>query len=575
MQTDNNSTTDNEVIPKSKGLIFPIIALVIVIIILPISYICFNAAQYETHFFPNTCVNGVDVSGMDAATAKAALQTAIDSYSILIKARDRADESISGAEVGLSMVFDDTFDSALLNQNSSLWFLNLFKSTDYTMQTMCSVDDELFDKAADRLSCFDRASSASPTNATISSYSDAGYTVVDGEPGNIIVDKDGVKECIKEAILSLDESVDIDYEGNTFYLRPAIDAADDRLSAVIDTLNTYTKTRLHYTDTDITLAGDTISTWLSMDDTYNVLVDEEGIKGYVAEVAKTVDTSGKAKTLKTSYGKTVTVTGGSYGWKVNQEAEAAKLSEEIKTGEEIERELEYEQKAASHTEPDYGNTYVEINLTAQHLYYYKNGSLVIESDFVSGNLARGFGTPGGAYALAYKQRNAVLRGQGYASPVSYWMPFNRGIGLHDANWRGSFGGSIYKTNGSHGCINLPPAVAKVIFENIEAGCPVLCYFLDGTESSKTSSKTGTSTATAAATQAATLPTQAETVPAVTESTAPESTAVVTPQTGVNGGPGVTAAETQPQTQAESKAEVQPQTETLSQPETGINGGPGV
>ena len=108
------------------------------------------------------------------------------------------------------------------------------------------------------------------------------------------------------------------------------------------------------------------------------------------------------------------------------------------------REPEYSQKAASRGANDYGSTYVEINLTAQHLYFYKNGELLVETDFVSGNESRGWATPGGAYPLTYKQRNATLRGEGYATPVSYWMPFNGGIGLHDASWRGSFGGAIIR-----------------------------------------------------------------------------------------------------------------------------------
>ncbi len=96
---------------------------------------------------------------------------------------------------------------------------------------------------------------------------------------------------------------------------------------------------------------------------------------------------------------------------------------------------------------------------------------MVESDFVSGNESRGWSTPAGAYPLTYKQRNATLKGQNYSTPVSYWMPFNGGIGMHDAYWRSSFGGKIYKTNGSHGCINLPPAVAKTVYENISAGMP--------------------------------------------------------------------------------------------------------
>lgn len=72
-----------------------------------------------------------------------------------------------------------------------------------------------------------------------------------------------------------------------------------------------------------------------------------------------------------------------------------------------------------------------MNLTAQHLFYYKNGKLLIESDFVSGNEAKGWSTPAGAYELTYKQRNAVLKGKNYNTPVTYWMPFNGNIGMHD------------------------------------------------------------------------------------------------------------------------------------------------
>ena len=59
----------------------------------------------------------------------------------------------------------------------------------------------------------------------------------------------------------------------------------------------------------------------------------------------------------------------------------------IKNGEQTSREPEYSQKGASRTGNDYGNTYVEINLTAQHLYFYVKGKLVVQSDFVSGNAA--------------------------------------------------------------------------------------------------------------------------------------------------------------------------------------------
>ena len=128
----------------------------------------------------------------------------------------------------------------------------------------------------------------------------------------------------------------------------------------------------------------------------------------------------------------------------------------LESGENYTGEVVYHQRAAQYGDPDYGNTYVEVSISAQHFWYYKNGTVVLESDFVSGDPTKGHDTPKGIYRLAYKARDQVLEGQGYASPVKYWMPFVDGCGFHDADWRDRFGGSIYKGDGSHGCLNLPP-----------------------------------------------------------------------------------------------------------------------
>ena len=134
---------------------------------------------------------------------------------------------------------------------------------------------------------------------------------------------------------------------------------------------------------------------------------------------------------------------------------------------------------------------------------------VLESDFVSGNVSKNYTTPPGIFSLTYKQKDAVLKGQDYAAPVSYWMPFNRNIGFHDAKWRSKFGGDIYKTGGSHGCINMPPSNAKILFENINTGFPVICYNMEGT-ARKTNSTNINQAAQTTATQAGAADTALET-----------------------------------------------------------------
>ena len=177
------------------------------------------------------------------------------------------------------------------------------------------------------------------------------------------------------------------------------------------------------------------------------------------------------------------ITKGDYGWRMNRADTTEELIAAVKEGGSHEMTPLWLQEANSRSSQDWGNTYVEINLSAQHLYFYKDGALVVESDFVSGNMSKGYDTPGGIYSLKYKQSPAVLRGDiqpdgsyGYESPVTYWMPFNGGVGMHDASWRSTFGGNIYLSNGSHGCINLPISAAKKIYENISSGTPVICFY---------------------------------------------------------------------------------------------------
>ena len=135
----------------------------------------------------------------------------------------------------------------------------------------------------------------------------------------------------------------------------------------------------------------------------------------------------------------------------------------------------YSHKALSGGLNDLGDTYIEVDIPNQKLTCIKDGKLFLETDVVTGNMLRHRDTPSGVYYIYGKQKNRVLRGPGYASHVNFWMPVVRGVGIHDALWRDEFGGDIYQTEGSHGCINTPYDNMKLLYENIEVGTPVLIY----------------------------------------------------------------------------------------------------
>lgn len=119
---------------------------------------------------------------------------------------------------------------------------------------------------------------------------------------------------------------------------------------------------------------------------------------------------------------------------------------------------------------------VVVNLTAQHLYVYNSvGALVVSTPIVSGCVYNDTETITGTFHIYAKSRNVTLTGPGYASPVKYWMPFSGGYGLHDANWRSNFGPEEYLYNGSHGCVNIPPAVAGQVYDNVSVGTTVIIF----------------------------------------------------------------------------------------------------
>ena len=498
-----------------------------------------ESLKYKTCFLPGTIVDGMDVTGKTAAEVEDAIMEQLKGYKLTINGREDLSESITGEEVGLYAEFDDTLAKAIAAQKPMEWGKYRFGKSVNEVNTdaLIRYNDEMLGEAVDSLSCMDKENMREPQDAKISDYTSGGYTIIKEDEGTELLE-DKVKEAVAAAVMSLAESVDLEEQG--CYVSPSITSEDEALKTACETMNKYVGARITYQfgDKSETLSGDEIHNWLTVNGT-SVRINEGKATEYVKKLAASYDTAYKAKSLKTSYGKTVSITGGSYGYKINQAKEAATLVSLIKNGEQTSREPEYSQKGASRTGNDYGNTYVEINLTAQHLYFYVKGKLVVQSDFVSGNAAKGWSTPAGAYSITYKQRNATLKGQGYATTVSYWMPFNGGIGLHDANWRKTFGGTIYKTNGSHGCVNLPPAVAKTIYENISAGDPVLCYHLDGTESASTSGtkKDETAATTAAATTAAPETTVAPTTAAPETTAAPTTAAPTTeaPTTPAAGG----------------------------------------
>lgn len=450
---------------------------VIVAIYLGISFF------FRSHFFFNTTINGINVSRCNAKTAEEKMQKHIQGYKLNIIGKKTKD-SFSGEDIYMEVKWQNDVTELVEKQNEFLWFIKLFKGDKLKEDIKITYNEPALNEVVFGLNCMKESKQTKAEDARISEYTEEnGYMLVPCKEGteiDVAVFLDTIRACIAEL------KTELVLEESSCYVEPKIKDDDETLLAAISYLNNCLRAVITHEvgQSKSVLDKTTIQSWIQLSDDYKVTLNEEALDAYVTELENKYNTCYKTKQFATSYNKTISVSNSKYGWKVDHEAEKNALREEILAGKPVTRDLHYSMTAASRDGNDYGNSYVEINLTAQHLFMYVNGKLVTESDFVSGDVSDGNATPTGFFGLTYKKQDAVLRGENYTTPVKYWMPFNGNIGMHDASWRGSFGAAIYERNGSHGCINLPTNSAKVIFENIKDNFPIVCYKLPGTETEK-------------------------------------------------------------------------------------------
>lgn len=115
--------------------------------------------------------------------------------------------------------------------------------------------------------------------------------------------------------------------------------------------------------------------------------------------------------------------------------------------------------------------FVVIDISSQSLSLYNDTDIMMKTSIVSGSLDNPSDI--GFFKVYSKRQNTYLTGDNYSRFVNYWIAYNGGEGMHDAIWRNEFGGTIYKKNGSHGCINMKLKDAEYVYDNVKIGTKVL------------------------------------------------------------------------------------------------------
>lgn len=455
---------DNE---KNKNYFIIVIIFVIICI-----YGVFSI-YFIKHFYFGTYINEINVSCKTVKEANELLLKESYNYTIKLEERNDVTEYIKGSNINFEYKGSKETEEIKTSQNPFLWIVNIFSNNKYIINEVYSFDRNLLKEELEKLNCFNSEDIVEPIDACLK-YEDGEFKIIKEVYGNKI-NEEFLYAYLLNSILLGERCINLD-EINA-YENPKFTSESEKVIKAQNELNKYVSSEIYYIfDNEIeVLDSSIINTWLEVDSTMNVVINEEKIKEYIKTLGIKYDTYGKTRSFKSTTGKNINVLGGNYGWRIDRIKEKEALIKNIKSGEIIKKEPIYLQTALGNHENDIGNTYVEINLTNQYLWFYKSGKIITQGDVVTGNVSRGNATPQGTYTLNYKQKNATLRGANYNSDVKYWMPFNMNIGIHDASWRKSFGGNIYQTSGSHGCVNAPEYLAKNIFENIEPGTPIICY----------------------------------------------------------------------------------------------------
>lgn len=432
-------------------------------------------------------VSGLDVSRLTAEQAEEKIISSFENRTVVFQENDQQVYSTTLKNLGYSLNKDALLEKLNKLQKQREENRKLFpKEENVDLEYQIEQDEEQ-EKQALNLSNFGDKERKASIDASISYDKEKKEFILTKQKQGNEIDEDKLLTTVDT---TLDAVFDTAFLGDAItvpvnkhvYVSPLVTATEDMQNKV-DSLNAqlakYRKTTVTYTfgSETVVLDSDTIDSWLKAEGE-TLSVDEEAVKTYISDLANKYNTIYVPRAFHTSTGTDITIEGNEYGYRIDQDGELAQLLEDLKSGTAVTRDPIYSKTGYQRNgTDDLAGSYIEVSLDAQHLWLYKDGNLVTETDIVSGKPVKGRETYRGAWPIAYKASpyNLTSAEYGYNVKVNYWMPFVYGQGLHDASWQPSFGGNRYKTNGSHGCINLPKDQAATIYNTIDAGYPIIIY----------------------------------------------------------------------------------------------------
>lgn len=463
----------------------PMIIGEILVLVLAIGYLA-GAIYFNDKFMVGTTIDGIDVGSLTVNQASEKIAKSVSDNSLVMKFSDGQEETLNSSTLGVTYNAQNSIKNIKATQNNFGWIAGFFSKDENHVEDLIIVDEAQLTNGINALEHLKPENQVAPVNAVLAV--NEGKLEITPEQAGTQIDNAKLISVVKEMLVQ--GKKDVDLTQHDVYIQPEITSTNESLVSKLEVAKANCDASLTYTTPSgktFILDGLKMAEWLVQGEDGKYTYDEETfktkLKEYITTLANSYNSVGGTRTFTGADGAQHTVSGGSFGIRISISQEVDEVLEQIKAGTVGDRTPVTTGGATDGENGGIGNTFVEIDITRQHFWFHKNGAVVVDSDIVTGKATDpDRATPTGAYFITYKQRDRVLRGTKkpdgtypYESPVSYWMPFNKGIGLHDASWRSSFGGNIYVNGGSHGCINLPVSTAKALYEALDTNTPVIVY----------------------------------------------------------------------------------------------------
>lgn len=434
----------------------------------------------STRFPALTTINGLDVSGLTAREAEAKLNAMAEDYVLQVQFADGS-RTLRGKDISLKVGANNSLSRLVKEQAQGAAASGSQRGQELTDEELFSYDALLLHQTVSEWHNLDSMTDVQSQDAVLAYSEEMGRFKINKEIPGGTVDQDELEEKIEQCALSLDPGLNVVEEGMYGAVRTA-DSPEMQAALTEANEKLHLKLTYRYEVEDAGINGkesigfEQLSKWLYVtSDGMSVAVDSHQLQDYVSEMSRLYSSrsgSGSTATFVASTGIPVEVDAPAQGESVDTDA----LFNDIVSC--VDEKISGKREAPYITgTTDLGGSYVEVDLDGQHLWLYRDHELVTEGDICSGDVATGCETPTGLYTIKDKQTDRWLNGEDYHDWVSYWMPFNGGVGLHDSTWRteSDYGGEVYLDHGSHGCINMPLDLADAVYQNVEEGTYVVLY----------------------------------------------------------------------------------------------------